>query len=63
MLNCFDRDLNEYEPNEKIAELLKYLRQMQEGEKALIFTSFLGMMKLVGTSLERAGITYRVTLS
>lgn len=60
VLNCFDRDLNKFKPNEKIMELIKYLNKMENGEKALIFTSFLGMMKLVGISLTQAGISYRV---
>ncbi len=38
--------------------LLEYLKKMNESDKALIFTSFLGMMTLISRSLSANNITY-----
>ena len=54
--------MSEFEPNEKIVALIDYLKKMQNGEKALVYTSFLGMLTLIAYSLRQQGIRFEVLL-
>ena len=61
--NQFGIKMSSFKPNEKIEQLLKYLIEMKETDKAIVYTSFLGMILLIEESLSRNKISFLVTAS